>query len=216
MVGYGTRDVGGDAQAQRAAFHAAVPGVERRRFALFLGRLDRKKGLDLLIEAFGRVASKYPDFDLVIAGPDLRGLQASLTQQAQGCGIGSRLHWPGMLSGDVKIGAYRAAEFFVLPSHQENFGVVVAESLATATPVLITNKVNIWREVEADGAAVVVDDTADDVARGLLAMLALGAAERTKMAAAARACFVSRYDLEKNAMDLLVIIEKSAGLNRRL
>ena len=216
VVGYGTRDVRGDAEAQRAAFLAAAPRVRGRRFALFLGRFHEKKGLDLLIEAFARVAGLYPEFDLVIAGPDLRGLQPSLKRQAQALGIGSRLHWPGMLSGDVKIGALRAAEFFVLPSHQENFGVVIAESLAAATPVLITNKINIWREIAADRAGVVVDDTADDVARGLAIMLALGAPAREKMSEAARASFVSRYDLEKNAMDLLRVIELGAGLNPRL
>ncbi len=215
VVGYGCRDVEGDAQAQRAAFYAAVPGVKGRRYALFLGRLHEKKGLDLLIDAFARVASKYPDFDLVIAGPDRRGLQPSLLRQARELGVASRLHWPGMLSGDVKIGALRAAEFFVLSSHQENFGVVIAESLAAATPVLITNKVNIWREVEADGAGWVVDDTADEFARGLTRMLTLNAAERSKMSAAARACFVSRYDLEKNAMDLVGVIERGAALNHR-
>ena len=63
-----------------------------------------------------------------------------------------------MLTGEAKWGAFRAAEFFVLPSHQENFGIVVAEAMALSKPLLITNKVNIWREVEIDGAGIVVDD----------------------------------------------------------
>ena len=215
VVGYGARDLSGDAQKQRETLFAAIPMTRGRRFALFLSRIHEKKGIDLLIEAFARLAAAYPDFDLVIAGPAQVGLQASLMRLAETHGIGSRLHWVGMLSGDVKYGALRAAEFFVLPSHQENFGVVVAEALSCATPVLITNKVNIWREVEADNAGVVVDDTIDGVARGLARMLALGEADHAAMRASARACFAARYDLAKNALDLVELLE-SENENFRL
>ncbi|HIF58095.1 MAG TPA: glycosyltransferase [Rhodospirillales bacterium] len=61
-----------------------------------------------------------------------------------------------MLQGDVKWGAYYAAETFILPSHQDNFGIVVAEALSTATPVLITNKVNIWREIKTGKARLLI------------------------------------------------------------
>ena len=63
-----------------------------------------------------------------------------------------------MLTGDVKWGAFPAAEIFALPSHQENFGIPVVEALACALPVLITDKVNIWREIESDGAGLIGED----------------------------------------------------------
>ncbi len=59
-----------------------------------------------------------------------------------------------MLTGDLKWGAFRAAEAFVLPSHQENFGIAVVEALACGKPVLISDKVNIWREIVEDGAGL--------------------------------------------------------------
>ena len=77
---------------------------------------------------------------------------------------------PGMLQGDMKWGALNAAEVFCLPSHQENFGIAVAEALGCGTPVLISDKVNIWREIEADGAGLVDDDTVDGTSE--LAVLA--------------------------------------------
>jgi glycosyltransferase involved in cell wall biosynthesis len=75
----------------------------------------------------------------------MTGWKSDFQQLAQKLGVFERIFWPGMLSGDAKWGAFRAAEFFVLPSHQENFGIVVAEAMALSKPVLISNKLNIWR-----------------------------------------------------------------------
>lgn len=137
VVGYGTRDVSGDAEAQRAAFFAHAPRVRGRRFVLFLSRIHEKKGVDLLIAAFARSADEHPDVDLVVAGPDQCGLQQELTSTARRLGVADRVHWPGMLTGEVKWGAFRASDFFALPSHQENFGIVVAEAMAVGKPLLM-------------------------------------------------------------------------------
>jgi len=213
VVGYGTRDVSGDANAQRHAFFAAAPRARGRKLALFLGRIHEKKGVDMLVAAFARHARAHPDADLVIAGPDQNGLQESLVRDATALGVADRIHWPGMLTGEAKWGAFRAAGFFVLPSHQENFGIVVAEALALRKPVLLTNKVNIWREVEADGAAIIVNDDREGVADGLLRMLEMTDDQRAAMGAAARRCFETRYDLETNALQLLDLIR--GGLRDR-
>ncbi len=206
VVGYGARDVGGDAAAQKAAFFAIVPQARERKTILFLSRIHQKKGVDLLIEAFARHASAFPEFDLVIAGPDQTGWQSELQQLATTLNIADRVFWPGMLSGDAKWGAFRAAEFFVLPSHQENFGIVVAEAMALSTPVLITNKVNIWREIETDGAGIVVADELEAIANGLREMCALSAQQRRAIGDKARQCFLARYNLEDNAMQLLSLL----------
>ncbi len=84
-----------------------------------------------------------------------------LERRAAALGLGQKVHWPGMLKGDAKWGAFRECEAFILPSHQENFGIVVAEAMSCGRPVLISNKVNIWREIEIDGAGLVA---ADDLA----------------------------------------------------
>ena len=216
VFGYGARDIEGDADAQRAAFFQKTPRAQGRRFALFLGRIHEKKGIDLLIDAFARWASVYPDVDLVVAGPDQRGLASRLQAQAAELGVAGRIHWPGMLTGDAKYGAFRAADVFVLPSHQENFGIAVAESMAAATPVLITDKVNIWREIEAAGAGVVVADTRAGVGEGLRTMLGLSEHERKGMSDAARRCFLEHYNFEKNAMDLVVLLRRESSQNSSL
>jgi glycosyltransferase involved in cell wall biosynthesis len=203
VVGYGTQDVSGDQDAQKSAFLSKFPRVRGRKLILFLSRIHPKKGLDLLIRAFARHAEKLFEFDLLIAGPDDIGLKAQLTKIAVKTGIGGRIHWTGMLTGDEKWGAFRLAEFFVLPSHQENFGIAVVEAMALAVPVLITKKVNIWREVQSCGAGRVVIDEIDEIADGLQYMCSLPQSEREIMAAKARDCFLERFNLDKNATELL-------------
>ena len=93
-------------------------------------------------------------------GPDDAGWRADLEVQAGRLGIAARVHWTGSLRGDAKWGAYYGAEAFVLPSHQENFGITVADALSCGTIPLISDKVNIAADVAADGAAFVEDCTA--------------------------------------------------------
>ncbi|MFN6996501.1 MAG: glycosyltransferase, partial [Aquincola tertiaricarbonis] len=115
--------------------------------------------------------------------------------------------WPGMLQGDLKWGAFHAAEAFVLPSHQENFGIAVAEALGCGVPVLISDKVNIWREIEADGAGLVAPDTAEGTAQLLQRWLALSSAERAAMRDRARGCFAQRFTVEAMADSLLSVLQ---------
>jgi len=211
VVGYGTADVAGEAGAQRAAFRRTMSALGDRRFLLFLSCIHLKKGCDLLIEAFATIAASEPDLDLVLAGPDQVGIGPSLRTQAERLGIGARVHFPGMLDGDVKIGAFRAAEAFVLTSHQENFGVVVAEAMACGTPVLISDKVNIWREVVADGAGLVAPDTVEGATDLLARFVAMRASERRAMGERARSSFVSRFDVESVARTLMKLIEQRIG-----
>ncbi len=207
VVGLGTRDIAGDPALQRQAFAEAMPQLKGRRFLLFLSRIHPKKGADLLIEGFARQAALSPDLDLVVAGPDQAGLARELQDLSSRLGIADRVHWPGMLTGDVKWGAFRSADLFALTSHQENFGIAVAEALVVGAPVLITRKVNIWREIEKDGAGIVVTDDIDGVSKGVERFCAMSSAARTAMSERARRCFVQRYDIEVVAARLLRLFE---------
>src|SRR5579862_197938 len=144
--------------ATRSTLFARFPELLGKRVVLFLGRLHPKKGCDLLVQAFSRVANLDRRLHLVMAGPDQGGWQARLQAVAQGCAIASRVTWTGPLYGDGKWEAMRAAEVFALPSHAENFGIAVAEALGCGLPVLISSQVSIAPDVEADGAGLVAPD----------------------------------------------------------
>ena len=207
VVRFGTADAPPATSAQIAAYEATVPALGSRPYLLYLSRIHEKKGCDLLVEAFGTVAASHPDIDLVIAGPDQTGLKAGLIATAERLGIAARIHWPGMIVGDAKWGAFRGCEAFILPSHQENFGIVVAEAMACAKPVLISDQVNIWREVDEAGAGLIAPDTLAGTCDLLTRFLALDAASREAMGAHARAAFVDKFEVEAAADDLIALLE---------
>jgi glycosyltransferase involved in cell wall biosynthesis len=211
---YGVEEPDGDPDVQKAAFLARYSKLRGRRFVLFLGRIHPKKGIDLLVKAFLQLSEEFPDLDLVIAGPDDIGLGSRLRRLAANAGVERRIHWTGMLGGNEKWGAFRAAEYFVLPSHQENFGISIVEAMAAAVPVLVTKRVNIWREVEISGGGVATDDTVDGVATGLRDLLNLTPFKRQNMASKARAGYLARFDLDKNAANLLKLIARLNGTYR--
>jgi glycosyltransferase involved in cell wall biosynthesis len=108
-----------------------------------------------------------------------------------------------MLSGDLKWGALRQAEVFILPSHQENFGIAVVEALACGTPVLISRPVNIWREIESSGAGLVDADTVEGCSRLFVKWLNLTDPARMEMAARAVASFKQYFEITQTAASLV-------------
>jgi glycosyltransferase involved in cell wall biosynthesis len=208
VVNYGVPEPGGDPTRQREGFLERFPRLRGKRILLFLGRIHPKKGCDLLIEAFASVQRLDGSLELVMAGPDQVGMQEELQQLAERLSVGKSITWAGMLSGDLKLGAFRAAEAFVLPSHQENFGIAVAESLACGTPVLISNKVNIWREIVADRAGLAAADTLDGTIELLHQWLAMSPTERHAVALNAFDCFARRFHVEAAANSILDTIQR--------
>jgi glycosyltransferase involved in cell wall biosynthesis len=170
VISYGAARPEGSPAAWQAAWQARSPSSASHRYFLFLGRIHSKKGIELLLRAYSQITRTYAlshggtPPDLVIAGPclDERYL-STLKTLAQAEGIGANVHWPGMLTGDAKWGALANAEAFVLPSYQENFGIAVVEALACGTPVLISDRVNIWHELDTDKVALIEPATHDGI-----------------------------------------------------
>lgn len=113
-----------------------------------------------------------------------------------------------MLSGDLKWGAFHAAEVLVLPSHQENFGIVVAEAMACKLPVLISNKVNIWREIATAGAGLVANDDLDGTTQLLQKWLAMSLDEQQTMQQKAKQYFTERLEIHKAAQSLVEVLKR--------
>jgi glycosyltransferase involved in cell wall biosynthesis len=211
VVTLGAASPTGNSEAQARAFYERFPRLREKRLALFMGRLHPVKGCDLLIQAFAKVLAKDPDWHLVMAGPDQVGWQAKLSSLAEELKVADRITWAGMIRGDVKWGGFRASEVFVLPSHQENFGFVVAEALACGVPALISNKVNIWREIERDGAGLVSPDDLPGTMNLLLRWSQMPEAKKNAMRERARECFLNRFEIRRAASGLIDAISAISG-----
>jgi glycosyltransferase involved in cell wall biosynthesis len=211
VIGLGTAEPPGDVKSQLEAFHGVVAGMSGRRVILFLSRLHKKKGCDLLIPAFAAVAASDPRLHLVIAGPDEEGLRAGLERLARELRVRDRITFTGELRSSVKWGAFRAAEAFALTSHSESYGNAVVEAMACGLPVLISDKVNISGEIAEDRAGLVEDDTIEGSTRLLQRWAVLSGRERQTYGADARRCYETRYEINAFARRLIQFIAERIG-----
>lgn len=119
-------------------FLAQHPELRGRRIVLFLGRIHFKKGLDILVEAWGRISESHPEARLVLAGPDSENTRAAVERHIAALGLASSVCLPGMLRGAEKWSAMAAAEAFVLPSYSEGLSVSALEAMGMGLPVILT------------------------------------------------------------------------------
>jgi glycosyltransferase involved in cell wall biosynthesis len=194
------------------AFLNKCPAVMNRHYLLFLGRIDEKKGVDMVVDAYKKIAmegggraAKNELPMLVIAGPGLDspyGGKIQKTVMASSC-LSSSVAFTGMLTGDAKWGAFYGADAFILPSHQENFGMALVEAMACGKPVLISNKVNIWQEVADAQGGLVAEDTVLGTVVLLSRWMTLQPEQRRLMGERARQCYEERFSVEIAARRLL-------------
>jgi glycosyltransferase involved in cell wall biosynthesis len=197
IISLGVPNAPSDTETVREAFLRKFAHLRGRRFVLFLGRLHPKKGCDLLVKTFAEVR---PPFDLVLAGPSA---SPEYTAELQGLAEGLPITFAGLIEGEVKSGALASAEALLLPSHQENFGLVVAEALSFGTPVLVSDQVNIAEDVQSFGAGFVEPDTMVGTRRLIERWAEHG---DSKMRPSALCCFQNRFNIEHSAKELLEIL----------
>lgn len=139
------------------------PETAGRIVVLFLGRINFKKGLDILAKAFSAVTRRRRDLHLLIVGPDDDGLSARVKRRLRQGGALEHVTFTGLLSDQRKWSVLRDSHMFVLPSYSENFGIAVVEAMEAGLPVIVSDRVNIWREVAAEGAGLVVGLRSEEV-----------------------------------------------------
>jgi glycosyltransferase involved in cell wall biosynthesis len=207
VVPYGTFPPDCDLDSAREELLAKWPELRGKRIAVTVGRIHPKKGTDILIEAFAQTLAKDPAWHLVIAGPDQMGLRKELEMLAERQGISDRITWAGMVKGTLKWGTFAVSEVFVLPSHQENFGIVVAEALAASLPVILSDKVNIWREIVNYWAGLVCEDTLEGTKAALVRWSQLAPEEIAAIRKRSRKCFDEMFNYEVTARKALEIVD---------
>lgn len=147
------------------------PELRGNKVLLFLSRINFVKGLDILAPAFAEIYRRHADARLVIAGPDNDGYGARVRGWLAGSGALRATTFTGMVSGERKAALLGRADMFLLPSYSESFGIVVVEAMAAGLPMVISNRVNIWREIDAARAALVVNPDAREVAKAISTLL---------------------------------------------
>ena len=163
---------------------------DSRRTAVFISRIHPKKGLLTLVEAWGRL--RPSQWRLLIAGPDEGGHLAEVLRHVRAFGIEQSVEYIGEVEGESKVALFESADLVVLPSFSENFGVVVAESLAHGVPV-ITTRGTPWSELPSSGCGWWVDPTLDALTETLREALGLETAILSSMGERGR-IFVRKYD----------------------
>lgn len=155
------------------------------RSVLFLSRIHPKKGVDYLLRSWAAVQEAFPGWEIVIAGIDENGYEAELKTLTQKLSL-HRVRFVGEAHGDAKEKLYRDADLFVLPTHAENFGLVVAEALAQETPVITTRNAP-WQGLETQDCGWWIDLEQDRLTDTLRETLARPAEELTAMGQRGRA-----------------------------
>lgn len=180
-----------------------------QRFFLFLSRLHRIKGVEVLLEAVDLVADKLKagDWQLLIAGDGENAYIEFLREIVRARGIQDLVRFVGPLYGADKISAYCAGEFFVLPSFGENFGIVVAEAMATGLPV-VTSRHMPWQVSEDGGFGIVVNTNAESVAGAIDSLISLDGAQREAMGVRARDFAEKRLRWSGVAEEMLGLYEE--------
>lgn len=178
----------------------------RKPYALFLSRVNRKKGLDRLIPAW-RLAPR--ELMLVIAGNDDEGIRPELELLAAHEGVSHRITFVGPVSDEHKWSLYENAEMFILPSRSENFGNVVAEAMAMACPVIITPEVGIAPLVSQVGAGVVTPATDPTVLAQVISDLHRNDVQRRRMGLAGRQAAIEKLSWEGVAMQMEAAYRKA-------
>jgi glycosyltransferase involved in cell wall biosynthesis len=180
-------DIGGDVTAGRSVvtpipvevnesgnaenFLQSYPSVTGKKLVLFLSRIDKKKGIELLLNAFAGVKRNEPNSLLVIAGNGDTRYVETLRAQADKLGISADILWAGFLGRPEKANAYAAASVFVLPSHSENFGIAAAEALAAGVPCVLSDQVALTDYLQDKDSALVVPCQSAAIANALCQLL---------------------------------------------
>lgn len=188
----------------------APPPLWAPGYWLYISRIHPKKGVDLLVDAYIQLKKNRsnPIPPLVIAGP---GLDTAYGKKVMELAAGEPgIRFAGMLTGDQKWGAFYGCETFILPSHQENFGIAVVEALACSKPVLISDQVNIWREIDREGGSLVAPDTAEGITSLLTSWLDMPGDRRLRMAQAARKAYDTYFTVEAAAERLKKTLSNDA------
>lgn len=197
-------------------FTARFPAVAGRPVILFLSRLDPKKNVEALLDAFSLLlaAKSDPirsDPILVIAGSGFPGYVTSLEERASTLGIQKDVIWTGHLEGNLKLSALAACDLYVLPSRSENFGIALLEAMAAGCACLSTEGVALAAESAGSGVVKLCEPESVSITEAVKDLLAHGP-EREMLARNATTWVAQHCSLEKSVHSMMELYKESVAL----
>ncbi len=194
-----------DSLPDKEIFYHQFPETKNKKLIIFLGRIDPKKGLDLLANAFAQAYQKFPDSHLIVAGPDNTGFLPTAESYFMKAGCRNAVTFTGMLTGSIKYAALAAANIYVAPSYSEGFSMSVLEGMAAGLPCVITTGCNFPEAGEAEVASV-VDINADKIGNALMKLLQ-EPIQAKKMGDRARQFILENYTWDHIASKMLSVYQ---------
>ncbi len=190
-------------------FYLKVPVLKRNEeFALFLSRIDFKKGIEDLIYAWEYTIKLKKLPKLLIAGPIDNIYAKKMINLVRSLGLSDQIIFSGMLDNNAKWGAFYLANIFILPSHQENYGIAVVESLACGCPVFITNKINIYPYILEGNCGIVFEDNVDELKKEILNWDFKNLKKRDAMSRSATKTYELKFNPENTARNYCSILKQ--------
>jgi glycosyltransferase involved in cell wall biosynthesis len=195
-------------------FDQQFPETRNKRLIIFLGRIDPKKGLDLLAPAFAQAYQKFPDTHLIVAGPDNTGFLPTAQSYFIKAGCSHAVTFTGMLTGNIKYAALAAATIYVAPSYSEGFSMSVLEGMAAALPCVITTGCNFPEAGEAE-VAIIVNIDVGSIAKAIIQLLE-DDQQAQNMGYRARQFILDNYTWDKIALKMVSVYENIIQGNKHL
>lgn len=180
---------------------------QRENNILFLSRIHVKKGINFLIEAVAQMKHELNGWTITIAGEGDSAYITELKSLATRLGVSDMINFAGGVYGDEKWNLFGKAKLFVLPTHSENFGIVVAEALACGVPV-ITTKGTPWHELQSDNCGWWTEIGTESTVEALRSFLALKDSERKEMGVNGRALIEQKYSCKVIAKKFVEMYER--------
>lgn len=191
-------------QPERDVLIQQFPELANKYWLLFLSRIHPKKGLDNLLHVWQNLADQFPDWHLLIAGPDHIGYQRQLEQLSASLSLEQQVTFTGMLSGPSKACALGNADLFVLPTHSENFGIAIAEALSHQVPVITTHEAP-WSDLESYHCGWWIADHREALREALMEAMQLSVQERRVMGARGRTLIAKEYSWDRVASEMVQV-----------
>ncbi len=183
------------------------PILKDKKIILFLGRINWIKGLDLFVKTYSRLARERNEVHLMIVGPDENNYIEKVKKWLRNEGIFERVTFTGILSGKRKLEAFAGSDVFVLPSYSESFGMAVVEAMACNLPVIISDQVGIYKEVENAKAGIIIHTKPNELYNALMKILD-NKQESLEMARRGRKMVEEYFASEKVADKMIKVFEE--------